>query len=623
MSEYILSKVKKYFETLVKKYNIESTEDIFLSDGPFDNIIGQKQAVAVIQQAVKARRHILLIGQPGTGKSLLAKTALTQIPKYEFSLISCNNIQDTNKPYVQVILKSFNWDAYVDKHKIKPITLVQVIKFFLVVILAASIWASYNLKTIVISSPIPISITFLLSAFNPLGTINSIRHELSNYDPLAEGKKIYTTDDKKYPNFIDITGATYEHVFGDVSHDPLAGLHISSPRSDVSYKLLKPGAIHLANQGVLYVDEIGTLDRSVQYGLLTVIEDKESKIKGSKHSGTSSQIESLNKIPCNFSLIMAGNHETMSQIHSALRSRIKGYGYEITMNDSMPITESNTLSLMEYIAREIKNNGYVPFDKKSILLLLYQAVALSIVPNEYTLQLRAFNGEIRTASDYAKLENLSIVSEKVYTESKKIFPNMVQQINKRLNSTTNINLANQEYPICIHLSDIESDLVNTSEIYSAIVSLSFYESVYTGSIINIPNFKIQSNKAITLNKVYQLDTIVKNKLSKHIFIPENKTLNILLTHKELYRFVIEENNLVFGILGQYLNPLKNTVYIGEILENGFIKALATDTILIDLALEKNYKIITSIDNSFYSSSKNIKYIANIKEILYVENNKWI
>src|SRR3546814_1584434 len=46
-------------------------------------------------------------------------------------------------------------------------------------------------------------------------------------------------------------------------------------------------------------------------------------------------------VPCDFILIAAGNLDAVGGMHPALRSRIRGYGYEIYMNNSMPDTEEN------------------------------------------------------------------------------------------------------------------------------------------------------------------------------------------------------------------------------------------------------------------------------------------
>ena len=57
--------------------SIETTEQVVTPENPFQRIIGQEHAVTIVQSAVKQRRHVLLCGVPGIGKSMLAKAAYT------------------------------------------------------------------------------------------------------------------------------------------------------------------------------------------------------------------------------------------------------------------------------------------------------------------------------------------------------------------------------------------------------------------------------------------------------------------------------------------------------------------------------------------------------------------
>ena len=68
---------------------LETTEQVETSKDPFQMIIGQERAVSLVRSAVKQRRHVLLCGVPGIGKSMLAKAAYSLLdpPREEIRLL--------------------------------------------------------------------------------------------------------------------------------------------------------------------------------------------------------------------------------------------------------------------------------------------------------------------------------------------------------------------------------------------------------------------------------------------------------------------------------------------------------------------------------------------------------
>ncbi|HHH78128.1 MAG TPA: hypothetical protein ENL18_02825, partial [Thermoplasmatales archaeon] len=48
-----------------------------------DQVIGQDHAVRVVRQAARQKRHVMLIGDPGTGKSIIARAMTEFLPKEE------------------------------------------------------------------------------------------------------------------------------------------------------------------------------------------------------------------------------------------------------------------------------------------------------------------------------------------------------------------------------------------------------------------------------------------------------------------------------------------------------------------------------------------------------------
>ncbi len=58
----------------------DTTADVEVPKRLIDQVIGQERAVAVARKAAEQKRHLLLIGDPGTGKSMLAKAMSEVLP---------------------------------------------------------------------------------------------------------------------------------------------------------------------------------------------------------------------------------------------------------------------------------------------------------------------------------------------------------------------------------------------------------------------------------------------------------------------------------------------------------------------------------------------------------------
>ena len=64
-----------------KIHSYKTSGDIEVPEKIIDQIIGQKEAVETVKKAAKQRRNVLLIGEPGVGKSMLAKGMAELFPQ--------------------------------------------------------------------------------------------------------------------------------------------------------------------------------------------------------------------------------------------------------------------------------------------------------------------------------------------------------------------------------------------------------------------------------------------------------------------------------------------------------------------------------------------------------------
>ena len=88
----------------IQNIKFKTTEEIKVPESLLDQVIGQDQSVAIVKKAAEQKRHVMLIGDPGTGKSMVARAMTEFLPKGELEdIIVYPNNEDTNTPTIRVV----------------------------------------------------------------------------------------------------------------------------------------------------------------------------------------------------------------------------------------------------------------------------------------------------------------------------------------------------------------------------------------------------------------------------------------------------------------------------------------------------------------------------------------
>ncbi len=376
-------------DNLLGGLQIESSEDIKVPDRLVDQVIGQDHARDIVLKAAKQRRHVMMIGSPGTGKSMLAKAMSQLLPKEELQdVLVYHNPDDGNEPKVRTV-PAGKGDQIVDAHKEEARKRNQMRSFLMWIIIAVVFGYAILIAQQLLLGIIAAGIIYLAFKYMSRGS-----------DAMVPNLLVNNADQQVAP-FEDATGAHAGALLGDVRHDPFQSGGMETP----SHDRVEAGAIHKANKGVLFVDEINTLDIRSQQKLMTAIQEGEFSITGQSERSSGAMVQT-EPVPTDFVMVAAGNLDAMENMHPALRSRIKGYGYEVYMDDTIEDTPEMRRKYARFVAQEVQNDGRLPpFTDDAIEELILEARRRAGRKGHLTLEFRNLGGLVRVSGDIARAED--------------------------------------------------------------------------------------------------------------------------------------------------------------------------------------------------------------------------
>jgi len=489
--------------------------------------------------------YLLLLGDPGTGKSLLGKALaekLTQIYREQsielFDVLCWKNKTVPSEPKIsmkeagrakEVIRKE---KLRQEKRKFLLSLGLRMIQTFLItfglILLFIGVYGLYQLfLTWSVNPQIAEGLTLqqsfgynfldyfarsfpsLVMVFVPAGSLLFFGVFIWWFGKLGSGgmnlsgiggaqqsgvPKLIVDNASKHAPFIDATGHASSQLFGDIAWDPFQTGGMGTPE----HQRVTAGDVHRASLGILYIDEIKNLNPIEAVTLLTVLEDGQLPITTRGHlvnGGTAAMAVSTEPVPCMCFLVGAGNFDSIGQMHPALMDRIYGYGKVVRMNNDMENTVENRRKYVQFITQEVKRFHLAPFSREACEEIVEEGRRRSNKRDALTTKFRPLISIIKTAATLAMNDGLAMVER-----------HHVQEAIEKHCKTIQKQILEHQLNERGKLLEIEPKGHELGQIYGLAVITDPYSGEMTGNVLSV---KAQMVKRSTINRNYPLQGYYK------------------------------------------------------------------------------------------------------------------
>jgi len=440
-----------------------TTAEIEIPKEPLRRVIGQDAAIEIANICATQHRHLLLVGPPGIGKSMIAQAMSFYQPLPTEELLIIHNPENPERPFVEIrtedeIKEEILYRKDVDGSLLSPVDAPPHVAEQLGYLCPSCHSYSPPGQQLCPSCDSPkvpkikagsgadpfsdisqmmggIIVSFnqqMSGGRNRIQTTESVggKEEVVVYEragdqirrlnenTLKKRRKLDGLKPKKVlvplkrNPFVLATGASETELLGDVGHDPYGGHpKIGTP----AYQRVVAGAIHEAHRGILFIDELPHLGHLQRY-ILTAMQEKRFTITGRNPQSAGASVK-VSDVPCDFIFVGACNIQDVPTILSPLRSRILGSGYEVLLETTMEDNHENRNRMIQFVAQEINMDKRIPHaTRESVIEIIKEsrrrAQIMDGKKHALTLRLRELGGIVRVAGDMATMTRSDMIEEK-------------------------------------------------------------------------------------------------------------------------------------------------------------------------------------------------------------------
>ena len=361
----------------------EDTSEISVPNDPIEQVIFQDKAKGAIRKIAQNKGHILMVGRPGTGKSMLSNM---------FNEVIDKSFGDYLRPKQAIVAypgkdKNTIRIAYEESEKIddqlakiinKIVSAEESVDDFS---LSDQIHASGKLKKCLLGAT-GMSIVggfffapaFIVTGLAGIGAIFMYMQE-SNYTVQEKiQQQAFTGKQNAVKHLYDmvpdvlydpgkdnelmarISEPDSRNMKGGFRHDPYQSGNLHTPAHKRAYL----GA-H-AKSPIIYIDELKTMIKvGYMSDLLEIMQNKKFILEGGRNSGSGSADRSENYLKADNIIVACCNHDTLEFLQKegdgAFLSRIEDKGEIIHLESAVPETAKNIKQVVQYVKEEILNLG--------------------------------------------------------------------------------------------------------------------------------------------------------------------------------------------------------------------------------------------------------------------------